>query len=116
MATYQIVSAIVSPLRAGQHETITAIVTREEASPLETHWTLAAVLRAMNGAQRFVTRAGNGRPARVQRYHCPDCRTEHIRTHVLDVAIDDIDLHRVTSLVAPPVDMRSQSELLITRI
>jgi hypothetical protein len=95
MATYEIVSAEVSALRSRRHETVTGVMTRDDPSSLETHWTLAAVLRAMNGADRFVTRAANGRQARVQRYHCAECRAEHIRTHVSDAAIDDLLLHRL---------------------
>lgn len=116
MPTHEIISVTISPLRAKRHETITAAVTRSEVSKLETHWTLLAMLRAMNGAERFVTHGAGGRLARVQRYTCAECRAEHIRTHISDCGIDDLFAHRTAGIVAPPVDHRSRSELEIDHI
>src|SRR5512140_3870072 len=67
------------------HSIVTAVSTRPDAG-VEQRWTARAVLEAMNRAERFYTQAPNGRRARVQRYTCPECRHEHIRTHLSDRA------------------------------
>ena len=94
MSTHRIVSIEMGKVRVGAHETVVSINTQANGAGIDTHWTLNAVLRAMSSAERFYTEASNGRQARVQRYACAKCRTEHIRTHVSDVAIDDMQLHR----------------------
>jgi hypothetical protein len=94
MSTHKIVSVEMGSVRTGGHDTVVSVSTCTGAQDIETHWTLSAVLKAMSGAERFYTQASNGRQARIQRYTCAKCRSEHIRTHVSDVAIDDVQLHR----------------------
>jgi hypothetical protein len=92
MTSHRVISVELTP-RAARHESISAVVTGVEGGSLK-RWTLAAVLKAMNSAERFYTQAANGRQARVQRYQCGRCAAPHIRTHVSDAAIDDMLLHR----------------------
>ena len=92
MAEYRIVSVEMGRARPTVHATITAVSTSAPGDETR-RWTLMAVLKAMNSAERFYTEAANGRHARVQRYMCGGCRHEHIRTHVSDGAIDDLALH-----------------------
>lgn len=99
MSTHRIVSVQMGSLRHGAHDTVVGVRTRAGSNDIDTHWTLDAVLKAMNGADRFYTEAANGRQARVQRYTCELCRVEHIRTHVSDTAIDDMRLHREAKLI-----------------
>jgi hypothetical protein len=99
MSTHRIVSVEMAPFAAGRHDTIVSVMTSAGPTDIETHWSLKAVLKAMNGAQRFYTQAANGRQARVQRYTCGKCHSEHIRTHISDTAIDDVSLHRAARAV-----------------
>ncbi len=100
MSTHRVVSVEMGKVRAGGHDTVVSVSTHAAVAGIETRWTLNAVLKAMNSAERFYTEASNGRQARVQRYLCAKCRTEHIRTHVSDVAIDDMQLHRSAHAVS----------------
>ena len=95
MAEYRIISVEMGRARTATHEAITAVSTSSTGENVK-RWSLTAVLKAMNSAERFYTEAANGRHARVQRYMCGGCRHEHIRTHVSDGAIDDLALHRAT--------------------
>jgi hypothetical protein len=108
MATHQIIAVSIHPLRSRRHETVTAVVTRQGSADIDTHWSLSAVLRAMNGAHQFVTRAANGGQARVQRYTCGGCRAEHIRTHIGDGAIAGALLRDMPRIVNPPDPDRSR--------
>lgn len=99
MTAHRIISVEIGKTRAARHESVSAVVTRSEGAN-DKRWTLAAVLKAMNSAERFYTEAANGRQARVQRYQCGHCATQHIRTHVSDTAIDDMLLHRRSRAVA----------------
>jgi hypothetical protein len=110
MAVHQIVAVAISPLRSRQHETVSGVVTRHGSSDIDTHWSLAAVLRAMNGSQQFVTHAANGRQARVQRYTCSQCRAEHIRTHILDRAIEGALLQEMPRIATSRAEVRSAAE------
>ena len=99
MTTHRIINVEMGRAGAGRHDTVVSVSTSAYPADIETHWTLSAVLKAMNGAQRFYTQAANGRQARVQRYTCAKCRSEHIRTHISDIAIDDMQLHRAVRAV-----------------
>jgi len=77
--------------RGSAHASIVAIHTEEASSDLDRRWTVKMVLAAMNRAERFFTQAPNGRRARVQRYQCDRCGSEHIRTHVSDRAIHTLE-------------------------
>ncbi len=96
MTTHRIVSVEMGKIRAAAHETVLAVLTNDDSGQADRRWTAPAVLKAMNTAERFYTLAANGRQARVQRYTCTTCRSEHIRTHLSDGAIDDMRLHRVS--------------------
>lgn len=96
MTAHRIVSVEMGKIRAAGHETVIAVRTNEDSGETDRRWTALAVLKAMNTAERFFTQAANGRQARVQRYSCATCRSEHIRTHLSDGAIDDMRLHRVS--------------------
>lgn len=96
MTAHRIVSVEMGKIRVAGHETVTAVRTDEGSGELDRRWTAPAVLKAMNTADRFYTLAANGRQARVQRYSCVICGSEHIRTHLSDGAIDDMRLHRAT--------------------
>lgn len=93
MAEHRIISVEMSRARTAVHEAITAVSTSSTGDNVK-RWSLTAVLKAMNSAERFYTEAANGRHARVQRYLCGGCHHEHIRTHVSDGAIDDLALHK----------------------
>jgi len=95
MTAHRIVSVEMGKVRAAGHEMIIAVRTNEDSGGADRRWTAQAVLKAMNTAERFYTQAANGRQARVQRYSCAKCHSEHIRTHMSDGAIDDMRLHRV---------------------
>lgn len=99
--TNRIVSIEVSPRRTTPHAFVTAVSTRPDAGA-ERRWTARAVLDAMNRAERFYTQAPNGRRARVQRYTCPQCGHEHIRTHVSDRAIHDMTVLPQTGTAPRP--------------
>ena len=88
--TNRIVSIETPKAHRATHAVIAAVSTRPDASGAERRWTARAVLEAMNRAERFYTQASNGRRARVQRYSCPVCLEEHIRTHMSDKAIHDM--------------------------
>lgn len=90
MATHRIVSIETGKPRGARHNVIVGVNTQTDSSPGARHWTLKTVLQAMNQAERFYTEAPNGRRARVQRFQCVPCRTEHIRTHVSDGAIHEM--------------------------
>ena len=96
MTAHRIISVEMGKIRAAGHETIIAVRTNADSGAADRRWTAPAVLKAMNTAERFYTQAANGRQARVQRYSCATCRSEHIRTHLSDGAIDDMRLHRVS--------------------
>ncbi len=96
MTAHRIISVEMGKIRAAGHETIIAVRTNGDSGEVDKRWTAPAVLKAMNTAERFYTQASNGRQARVQRYNCPTCSSEHIRTHLSDGAIDDMRLHRVS--------------------
>jgi hypothetical protein len=99
MALHRIISVELAKTHRSHPESVSAVTTRCDESA-EKRWTLAAVLKAMNSADRFYTQAANGRQARVQRYQCARCSSAHIRTHVSDAAIDDIFLHRARATAA----------------
>lgn len=96
MTTHRIVSVEMGKIRSAGHETVVAVRTNEDSGEADKRWTAQAVLKAMNTAERFYTQAANGRQARVQRYICATCHSEHLRTHMSDGAIDDMRLHRVS--------------------
>jgi transposase-like protein len=100
MTPHRIVSVEIARTGARGHESVLAVTTRADGAA-DTRWTLSAVLKAMNRAERFYTQAANGRQARVQRYQCAQCKASHIRTHVSDAAIDDVFLHRARPAAAP---------------
>ena len=102
--TNRIVSIETPRGRSATHSIVTAVSTRPDAGA-EQRWTARAVLEAMNRAERFYTQAPNGRRARVQRYTCPECRHEHIRTHLSDRAI-----HEMTTL--PQTESASRARQL----
>lgn len=83
------------PSRQIAHRVITAVETEEAEGPHR--WTVKKVLDAMNSAERFYSQGANGRQARVQRYQCTACATDHIRTHISDAAI-----HELTTLERRP--------------
>jgi hypothetical protein len=91
MLNHRIVSVEMTR-RASGHENVTAVHVRDAEEDNAARWTLAAVLKAMNRAERFYTQSPNGRQARVQRYSCPSCKSDHIRTHISDTAIGDMRL------------------------
>jgi hypothetical protein len=113
MAVHEIVAVVMSPMRSPRHEIVTAVVTRQSASDTDTHWTLQTMLRAMNGGQQFVTRAPNGRQARVQRFTCAHCGAEHVRTHVYDGAIAGASLHEMPRAANPSGVSSTASEITI---
>ena len=86
---------IQKPPRTAGHRIITAVETDEAEGPHR--WTIKKVLDAMNSAERFYSQGANGRQARVQRYQCTTCSTDHIRTHISDAAI-----HELTTLERRP--------------
>ncbi len=100
--TNRIVSIEASRGRTVAHSVVTAVSTRPDVGA-ERRWTTRAVLDAMNRAERFYTQAPNGRRARVQRYTCPQCGHEHIRTHVSDRAIHDMTALPQTERAPRPV-------------
>jgi len=89
MSTHRIVSIEKGKPRGSRHEVIVGVTTGLTPDEMQ-HWTLKTVLQAMNQAERFYTEAPNGRRARVQRYDCLPCRSEHIRTHISDGAIHEM--------------------------
>jgi hypothetical protein len=99
MAAHRIISVELAKTRPSHPQSVSAVTTRGDENVVK-RWTLAAVLKAMNSADRFYTQAGNGRQARVQRYECARCGSAHIRTHISDGAIDDMLLHRAQVAVA----------------
>jgi hypothetical protein len=91
LSNYRILSVETARPRGAKHPLVTAVRTQAEDPAADAErWTLHKVLQAMNRAERFYTQADNGRRARVQRYTCAPCHTEHIRTHVSDRAIHEI--------------------------
>jgi hypothetical protein len=84
MSTHRVMSVEMSKAR---HQVVTAVHTGDDEGALIRRWTTRAVLDAMNRAERFYTQAANGRSARIQRYRCSQCGSEHIRTHISDTAI-----------------------------
>jgi len=89
MSTYRVVSIEKGRPRGSRHDVIVGVTTECAETDVQ-HWTLKSMLQAMNQAERFYTEAPNGRRARVQRYDCAPCRSEHIRTHVSDAAIHEM--------------------------
>jgi hypothetical protein len=94
MTTHRILSVEMKKTARAGHETVAAVHVAGQSADAAKRWTLPAVLQAMNSADRFYTEASNGRHARVQRYNCGQCGSEHIRTHISDGAIDDMRLHK----------------------
>lgn len=99
----RIISVETKTTRGVAHPVIVAVHTRDDVRGTERRWTQQAVLDAMNRAERFYTLAPNMRQARVQRYTCPSCKREHIRTHVSDRAIHQIALLPRAAEIAPAV-------------
>jgi hypothetical protein len=87
MVAHRITSIEREKTRAARHDVIVAVHTEAGTEDSDRRWTVKMVLAAMNRAERFYVEAPNGRRARVQRYQCRHCRSEHIRTHVSDQAI-----------------------------
>jgi hypothetical protein len=90
VATHRIVSIETGKPRGARHRVIVGVSTQTDSPPDARHWTLKNILQAMNQAERFYTEAPNGRRARVQRFQCTLCGSEHIRTHVSDGAIHEM--------------------------
>lgn len=90
MTEHRIVAVETSHARPGNHPVVVAVSTTNGAVDTSKRWTVKAVLDAMNRAERFYSEGSNGRRSRVQRFKCPRCGSEHIRTHISDGAIHDL--------------------------
>jgi hypothetical protein len=89
MDAHRVVSIQIGRMRPANHAVVVSVRTANEA-PEPRDWSLKDVLSAMNRAVRFYSEAPNGRQARVQRFQCERCKSDHIRTHISDRAIHDL--------------------------
>jgi hypothetical protein len=92
MATYRIVCTVKEPSgHQNPKEHIVAVGVGDVVS-MVTHWTLDAVLAAMDLADIFYTQgATSDRVALVQKYPCTQCGRVYIRSAADAVTDDDLD-------------------------